>query len=224
MENVGGWIVTLALHAAVIIAIIVGHAHRAESIAIPRDFMVAKIVRLGKKRPKNLLPTIPSQPIPQAPDNAVKLTENEGAKSTPKTPKKPPDAKPGDLKAALARARLMEQMQKQEDQEGDPNGSPTGNSDTAGPGDLYATAVYKAYNEQWNIPNVVQGKNLSTRVRIFIDHSGTVLKASIIGPSHNGPLDDSVTEVLARVKKLPPPPAALALRFERSGLVLEFAP
>jgi TonB family protein len=223
MENVGGWIVTIALHVAIIAAILIGHAHRAESIAIPRDFMVAKIVRLGKKRDKNLLPTIPVQPTPTAPDNAVKLTQNETAKAS-KTEKKPPDAKPGDLKKALAHAKMLEQMQKQEDQEGDPHGSPGGNSDTAGPGDLYATAVYKAYNEQWNIPNVVQGKNLAARVRIFIASDGKVIDAKIIGSSHNGPLDDSVTEVLARVKKLPPPPGNLALRFERSGLVLEFAP
>ena len=98
MEKFGGWIVTIGLHVAIIAAILIGHAHRAESIAIPRDFMVAKIVRLGKKRPKNLLPTIPTEPIPQAPDNAVKLTQNESAKPTPKTEKKPPDAKPGDLK------------------------------------------------------------------------------------------------------------------------------
>jgi len=224
MERVGGWIVTIGLHVAIIAAILIGHAHRAESIAIPRDFMVAKIVRLGKKRDKKLLPTIPTEPIPQAPDNAVKLTQNEQAKATPKTEKKPPDAKPGDLKKALAHAKMLQQMQKQEDQEGDPNGSPGGNSDTAGPGDLYATAVYKAYNEQWNIPNVVQGKNLATRVRIFIASDGKVIDAKIIGPSRNGPLDDSVAEVLARVKKLPPPPGSLALRFERSGLVLEFAP
>jgi TonB family protein len=223
MENVGGWIVTIALHVAIIGAILIGHAHRAESIAIPRDFMVAKIVRLGKKRDKKLLPTIPVEPTPTAPDNAVKLTQNETAKAS-KTEKKPPDAKPGDLKKALAHAKMLEQMQKQEDQEGDPNGSRGGNSDTAGPGDLYATAVYKAYNEQWNIPNVVQGKNLAARVRIFISSDGKVIDAKIIGPSHNGPLDDSVAEVLARVKKLPPPPGNLALRFERSGLVLEFAP
>jgi TonB family protein len=224
MEKVGGWLVTIVLHIGIIVTVVIGHAQRAESVAIPRDFMVAKIVRLGKKRDKKLLPTIPMQPVPTAPDNAVKLTENEQAKPTPKTEKKPPDAKPGDISKALSHARQLQQMQKEVDQEGDPNGSPGGNSDTAGPGDLYATAVYKAYNEQWNIPNVVQGKNLATRVRIFIAADGKVIDAKIIGPSHNGPLDDSVAEVLARVKKLPPPPGSLALRFERSGLVLEFAP
>src|SRR5262249_21093931 len=152
MEKVGGWIVTIALHVAIIGAILVGHAHRAESIAIPRDFMVAKIVRLGKKRPKNLLPTIPTQPVPTAPDKAVKLTQNETAKTTPKTEKKPPDAKPGALQKALSHARQLERQQKEIDQEGDPGGSPHGNSDTAAAGDLYATAVFKAYNEQWNIP------------------------------------------------------------------------
>jgi TonB family protein len=224
MEKVGGWLVTIALHVGIVATILVGHAHRAESVAIPRDFMVARIVRLGKQRPKTLLPTIPTQPVPQAPDTAVKLTQNETAKPTPKTEKKPPDAKPGDLKSALAHAHMLQQMQKQEDQEGDPNGSPGGNSTTASGGDIYATAVFNAYFGQWQIPNVVQNKDLTTRVRIFIAPDGNVLKATIIRPSRNGPMDDSVAEVLSRIKKLPPPPKDRALYLERSGIVLDFAP
>ena len=51
MENAGGWIITIALHVAIIAAILVGHAHRAESIAIPRDFMVAaRSQKHGKTR------------------------------------------------------------------------------------------------------------------------------------------------------------------------------
>jgi TonB family protein len=220
----GGIVVTILLHGAIIFAILFAHSKRAESVIMPRDFMVAKIVRLGKKKPKNLLPSLPAEPVPTAPKEAVKLTDNEGAKATPKTERKPPDAKPGDLSRALAHARMLEQQRAQEDQEGDPNGSAQGNSNTAAAGDLYATAVFKAYNEQWNIPDLAKGKSLVARVRIFVDATGRVLKADLIGPSRNGPFDDSVTEVLAKVKRLPAPPRELAMRFERSGLVLEFVP
>src|SRR5262245_60576864 len=78
--RVGGIIVTVAIHAAIVGLVLHGRASGAA--LLPRDFMVAKIVRLGRKRPKNLLPTIPTQPIPTAPKEAIKLTENETGKVT----------------------------------------------------------------------------------------------------------------------------------------------
>jgi TonB family protein len=223
--RVGGVLVTIVLHGGIAALILIGHAHRAESVAIPRDFMVAKIVRLGRKRPKNLLPTLPAQPAPTAPKPALKLADDPSAKPAPPSEKPPPNTKQDDsLQKALSHARQLERAQKEVDQEGDPAGDPHGNSDTASPGDIYATAVFKAYNEVWRIPETAKGKQLTVRARIFIDGSGNVLKATPLGGSGDGPFDDSVSEVLARVRKLPAPPAKLALAFERSGLVLEFAP
>jgi colicin import membrane protein/protein TonB len=220
--KVGGLVVTILLHGGIVGLVV--HGRTSEPVLMPREFMVAKIVRLGRKRPKNLLPTLPAPPMPTAPKNAVKLTDNEAAKVAPRSEKPPPDAKPGDLQHALARARQLERLAAQADQEGDPAGDPAGNSDTAAAGDLYATAVYKAYHEQWNTPHLASAQGLSARVRLFVDPHGSVLRADIVKPSGNGPFDDSVTEVLHRVKKLPPPPPGLALRIERSGLSLEFAP
>jgi TonB family protein len=222
--SIGATLVTLLVHGGIAFAIWRAHAAPTAPVLMPRDFMVAKIVRLGKKREPKLLPTIPVPPPPIAPKSAIKLTDNDTAKATPPTEKKPPDAKPGDLSRALAHAKLLEQRQAQMDQEGDPNGDPSGNSDSASPGDLYATALYKAYHEEWRNPQLAAAQNLLARVRIFVDPEGNVLKATLVQPSGNGPFDDSVTEVLTKVKRLPKPPAALALRMERSGLVLEFTP
>ncbi|HJZ88071.1 MAG TPA: TonB family protein [Polyangia bacterium] len=223
--KVGGLVVTLALHGGAVGLILYSHMRPSEPVLMPREFMVAKIVRLGRKRPKNLLPTIPMPPPePTAPKEAVKLTENEAAKPAPKTEKPPPETKPGDFKQALARARQLEKLQAQADQEGDPSGDPSGTSDTASAGDLYATAIFKVYFEQWKVPHLASAQGLSARARVFINAQGNVLRAQVVKPSGNGPYDDSVVEVLNRVKKLPPPPPGLAQRFERSGLSLEFVP
>jgi TonB family protein len=221
----GAVLITLVIHGGVIGGILVAHAMPHDPVIMPRDFMVAKIVRLGKKRDPKLLPTVPVQPVPTAPPPAaVKLTENETAAPASKTEKRPPDAKPGDLKSALAHSRALARLQAQADQEGDPNGDPSGNSNVAAAGDLYATALFKVYNEQWKIPQLAAAQGLSAMARIFVDAQGNVLKATLVKSSGNGPFDDSVSEVLQRVKKLPPPPAALALRLERSGTLLEFVP
>ena len=220
--KVGALVVTALLHGGIATIVMVQHMRADPPVLMPRDFMVAKIVRLGRKRPKNLLPTIPVQPAPMAPKAAVKLTDNETAKVTPKTEPPPPDSKPGDLQKALSRARQLSHLQAQADQEGDPAGDPEGNSDTASPGDLYATLVYKLYHEQWNLPHLAAAQGLAAVARVFVDGQGNVLNATIAKASGNGPFDDSVTEVLHKVKKLPPPPPALALRFERSGIALEF--
>src|SRR5690349_21109879 len=94
--RVGGVLVTIILHAGIALLILIGHAHRAESVAIPRDFMVAKIVRLGRKRPKNLLPTLPAQAAPAAPKPQLKLADDPAAKPAPPAEKPPPNAKQDD--------------------------------------------------------------------------------------------------------------------------------
>jgi TonB family protein len=223
--KVGGLAVTIALHVGVAAGVLVTHLRPASPVIMPRDFMVAKIVRLGKKRPPNLLPTIPAQPAPTAPKTAVQLTDNEQGKAAPKKEPPPESAKPGDLQRALAHAKLLAQREAQADEEGDPNGDPNGNSDTASPGDVYATAVFKVYHDQWTWPPFAKEQHLSALARVFVDAQGNVFKVMLVKSSGNGPFDDSVTEVLNKVKKLPPPPPGLALRFERSGLpALEFAP
>src|SRR5262245_57399478 len=91
--KIGGVLLTLVLHGGLVGMVALAHAHSPKEVMLPRDFMVAKIVRLGRQRPKELLPTLPTPPTPVAPKPAVKLTDNETASAAPKTTTPPPDAK-----------------------------------------------------------------------------------------------------------------------------------
>jgi TonB family protein len=217
-------VVTILLHGGALGGIVWAHLGPAAPVIMPREFMVAKIVRFGRKRPPNLLPTIPAEPPPTAPKAALQLTDNEQAKGAPKTEKPPPDAKPGDLRTALSRARDLARLETQAEQEGDPTGDPQGNSDTASEGDAYITKLSTLYHNEYKGLDFLRAQNLSARVRIFIDAQGNVLTTRLLSSSGNAPFDSKVAEVLERVKHLPPPPASRALRYERSGIDLEFTP
>jgi TonB family protein len=219
-----GAAITLLLHVGAAFLIVFNHLKPAEPVLMPRDFMVAKIVRLGRKKPKDALPTLVQPTAAPPPPRVVKLTDNDTVKPPPKTEPPPPKTDKNDLARALAHAKILSERNAQTDPEGDEKGDPDGNSDVASPGDLYATAVYKVYHAQYRNPHFAAAMGLSAMARIFIDSDGNVLKAELVRSSGNGPFDDSVVEVLNKVKKLPPPPRSLALRFARSGLALEFTP
>lgn len=231
--HLGGILATLALHGLIVAAAVhQGSQPREESV--PRDVVVAKLVRLGKPRPKELLPRL-AEPAPvAAPVPApVKLSDNAEAVPLPRKPEEekkvpvpdPKAQKPDSLKRATDRARLLAQ-QAAEEAEGSPTGSPLGTADRAAAGDQYATEVYEAIRAEWRIPQGLipesELKSLGAVVRIRIGPDGRINLGKITRGSGNRFFDDSITEVLTRLKRLPVPPPAIAEAVLRSGFELEF--
>ena len=104
-----GVVVSLLMHGGMAAAILVKRGGKRQVLEAPRDFVVAKMVRLGRKRPKNFLPVIPPRPKSTAPKQTIGLSQNENAAPSQKLPdqKRPRDAEDG---KALRRAKNLAQV------------------------------------------------------------------------------------------------------------------
>ena len=75
-RNFAGLLITLALHGAVLFAVRAAHSKTDEPLDVPRDFVVARMVKLGKPREKFWLPRITQPPRPTAPPKVIKLSDD----------------------------------------------------------------------------------------------------------------------------------------------------
>jgi TonB family protein len=84
-------------------------------------------------------------------------------------------------------------------------GSPTGVGVV--PAGYYETISIYLY-DLWKQPGKAELKGLkpTVTVHVSIDASGNIKSAKIVNKSGNQPMDSSVEELLAKLKKLPPPP------------------
>ena len=91
-RNFAGILVTLALHAGILGAVTMAHSRTDEPLDVPRDFVVAKLVKLGKPREKFWLPRITQPPRPTAPPKVIKLADDparaSSSSSSPPSPRK----------------------------------------------------------------------------------------------------------------------------------------
>ena len=224
-----GIAVSLLLHGGMAAAILVERSAAVRPLEAPRDFVVAKAVRLGKKRPKGWLPSIPPRVVAQAPKRRVGLTDNENAAPAKKREDTPlTRAEEGKaLRRASDLAKVFAEAQKQEDVEGDPRGSPTGTATEATPGDEYATACAEEIQKVWTVPpeallpEAVLAR-LASQVRVVVDGTGKVYGATVREPARNRYFDASLQDALKQLKRLPPPPKSLMKDYPRVGIILLF--
>jgi outer membrane biosynthesis protein TonB len=224
-----GIAVSLLLHGGMAAGILVERREAVRPREAPRDFVVAKAVRLGQKRPKNWLPSIPPRIVAQAPKKRVGVTDNEHAAPTKKREDAPltrvEEGKA--LRRAGDLAKVFAEAQKQEDGEGDPRGSPTGTATEATPGDEYATACAEEIQKVWTVPpeallpEAVLAR-LAAQVRVVVDGTGKVFGATLKESSRNRYFDASLTDALGRLKRLPAPPRSLMKDYPRVGIILLF--
>ena len=234
---VAGVLVTLGLHAALVTGTLWAK-HQEPPVRAPREFVVTRLVRLGKPRPKELLPRLEEAPAPVpapapapmvAPAPTTKVSDDAHAAPAPKKTDKPIKGKPESPADALKRAtERARQLGKQtEEREGDPSGSRAGDAERAAEGDRYATQVSDVLKRGWDIPkglvSEAELRKLVAVVRIRVDRGGRVQSAKISQRSGNRYFDSSIEEMLANTRRLPPPPPALADSLVRSGFEIEFA-
>jgi hypothetical protein len=224
-----GIAVSLLLHGGMAAAILVDRNKQVAPITVPREFVVARMVRLGQKRPKSWLPVIPAR-TSQAPRKAVGLTDNEHAAPARK---RSPEERPADaveakaLRRADTLAKVFAEAQKETDQEGDPSGSPGGTATEATPGDEYATACLEEVRKYWTVPpeallseSVLAG--LTAEVRLIIDQKGKVHQVTVKRASRNRHFDAGLNDALGRLTKLPAPPKDLTKGHALVGILLLF--
>jgi colicin import membrane protein/protein TonB len=221
--------VSLACHAAVITAGVLGRP--APIIDLEQKPIVAKLVRLGEKRPEEYLPRKEEAPAPPA---SAPVPVPEPAASAPPAKPKPaarpapppapgPTGRPDALASALSRIR-REQALGPPPAWGDPSGSPEGLASEAEEGDRYLALVTQALQASYRLPATISEKErmfLKATVVLTIEPDGRVSRFRFERRSGNEAFDEALERAI-RQTRLPPPPPEMRERYRTVGLGVHF--
>lgn len=199
--------------------------------------IVAKLVRLGEPRPRELLPRLEGapppaaeapapSPAPAAPaPKAVALPQEKGP-ARPPAPR--PAAKPGPAprpgQASGARLASVLSEMRSELRAGQRDGSPDGDAAEAGEGDQYLGLVVRQLRQGYRLPSTISDRErlyLTGTVVLHVEPDGRVSRFELVKRSGN-PAFDEALERAVRETRLPPPPAALRELYQRTGLEVVF--
>jgi colicin import membrane protein/protein TonB len=198
--------------------------------------IVAKLVRLGEKRPENLLPRKEEEAPPAAPTpKTAPVAPAPTAKAAPvldaKAKAKPAATTPpegGGQPGGDPLARVMSKLQKEKAEEaprwGDPSGDAEGDASEGSEGDRYLALVQRAIRSNFRLPATIPERerlHLRATVILLLEPTGAIRDFKIVRRSGNAEFDDAV-ERSARWGRLPPPPPSLAERYRRDGIQVEY--
>jgi len=220
-------LVATCIHVGIVLPLIFGFSFEKKA---PKEetYLVAKLVRLGKKKDKKKLP----QKVVSPPETKVKPKIDYNAKidekPKPKPKKKPKDKKKVNLAdqatRALDRISQINTAAPPPDIEGDPNGVAHGKALSAAEGDAYMTRIADIWNRTWSLPAVIDAndaKRLYVKAVIKITASGVVKQPiRITRSSGNAQFDDSITAAWSMIKRVPIPPESQQ-HLIRTGLKLK---
>jgi protein TonB len=211
-RSFSGLLVTAALHAAVFLAVKAAHSQPQGPIIVPRDFVQAEMVKLGKPRDKFWLPKVHTAPPPPPPD-AIKLADDPNAKAAPREAPKIEDPKtPKDLRRALERAKKLDSLITPDEQdEGALNGSKMGTSDRA-IGDQYDAQVMSAITQNYNLPAGLTPDQIAQppEIQFKVTPTGAITGAKLMKSSGNPLVDDACVSAAQQTRNVPPPPGGRA--------------
>jgi colicin import membrane protein len=209
------------------------------AIDLEQKPIVAKLVRLGEKRPEQFLPRKDAAPPPPAPAPPAAVPVLAAAPPKPAAPS--PTAKPAPPRAAPAPApptpqpatrpgatlsSILSKVQKQQDERrwGDPSGDAAGDSDT-GEGDQYLAQVHRALRTNYVAPSTIPERErlyLEANVILWIEPDGRVARWRQERSSGNPSFDAAVERTLKQTPRVPPPPDRMRDALRRSGISLVF--
>ncbi len=224
-------LVSLAAHAAAIVLAVLYRP--APIIDLEQKPIVARLVRLGEKRPESFLPRKEEPPPPPAAAAAVPLPgppPAPAAKQATQTAPRPPPARPGagpDARPdALANAlnRIRRDRALGQPVYGDPSGDPEGDSSDASEGDRYLALVTRALQANYRLPSTLSEKErmyLKAVVVLTIEADGRISSYRFESRSGSQAFDDALDRAI-RQTRLPPPPLELRERYRTVGLGVRF--
>ncbi len=205
--------------------------------------IVARLVRLGEKRPEQWLPrreVPPPEAAPRAPDAvpvpvpgppapAQRTVALPAPKVAPKpTPPRPASATTGG-KGSDALSRALDKVRKDDklasrERWGDPSGVPEGDATDASEGDRYLGLVTQALQSSYRLPATLSEQerlHLRATVVLTIEPDGRVSSFRFERRSGNDAFDQAL-ERAVRDARLPPPPPELRQRYRSVGLGVNF--
>lgn len=228
---------SIALHAAAIAVAV--KASSLPTIELDQTPIKARLVRLGEKKPEQLLPqkVIPPTPEPApampVPPTAAPPPTTPPAPSAMPTPAPVPAPKtagrPSPTKSpangggvAAALARMEKQVQR--DRWGDPNGDPEGDSEEGTEGDRYMALVQKSLHANYIIPTTIPDKErlyLKSVVILWIEADGRISRWKVEKPSGNAAFDDALQRAIQKTSP-PPPPDSQRDAYRTRGIQVTF--
>jgi TonB family protein len=214
-RNFAGLLITLALHVGILLAVAAAHNQPQAPLIVPRDFVVAEMVKLGKPRDKFWLPRLTQPPRPKAPPDALKVADDPSAKPAPKEAPRPEDPTISkELRRALDRARKLTALDvPEEPEEGALNGSKLGTSNQA-IGDQYLATIRGVLLQNYALPAGIAPEQIPSppEIRFAIAPDGTLSDVKLTKPSGNSFVDDACVDAARLTRKVPPPPPASRIR------------
>ncbi|GAB4294558.1 MAG: hypothetical protein Kow0090_09340 [Myxococcota bacterium] len=218
---------SLLFHFGVVIGAVAFSSRSKATPIIKEKPIVAKLVRLGEKKPPGQLPRIPTSPPPE--EKTINLAGKEEKKETKKEETagvRKEQSREKDLWAALNK---VEQQYKRsgrpEVPEGDPYGSPYGTASEAREGDRYLMAIEQKVRGAWEIPSIIPERErlyLKATVVMYIDAQGKLLKVEMETASGNRYFDNSLVTAIKQASPFPPPPAGFAAKYQKEGIGVNF--
>ena len=207
-----GLLITVAIHGVIFLAVAAAHNKPEGPLIVPRDFVQAEMVKLGKPRDKFWLPKAHTAPPPPPPD-AIKLTDDPNAKPA-EAPKLEDPKTSKEVRRALERAQKLGALaMPEEPEEGDLKGSAKGTASQA-TGDPYIATIKGMLLENYNLPAGMNADQIPVppEIRFQIGADGTLSGIKLIKSSNNPLVDDACVSAAQLTRKVPPPPAGSKVR------------
>ncbi len=231
----GSVLLSVLAHALVIAALVFG----ASAVARPRidldeHAIAAKLVRLGKPRPPELLPRKFKAPPPPKPSAPLPVKKPPAARKPPPKPKETSKTRPVTTERnpdplAAAIERIAEEYDPKADPDeappGSPDGDPFGDSAEGSPGDRYLALVTRVIRSHYRVPSVITERErmfLNATVVLYVSPEGRIVRHEIERSSGNPHFDAALIRAVEASSPLPPPPAGWRERFLREGLGVRF--
>lgn len=224
-----------ALHAALFaVAILRGSA---PEIDLEQKPIVAKLVRIGEQRPKELLPRkeepppapAPADPAPvPVPTATAPVAPAPAVTTKPAAPRPPAPAKPA---AAPSRgtgrslSSVLDRVRKETDeaQWGSPDGDPMGDASDGDEGDRYLALVTRALQDNYNVPPTIPERerlHLRAQIALYIEADGRITRFEFERRSGNDAFDNALERAIRQTRAPPPPPDKRIVYRTRGILVL----
>lgn len=234
--------VSVAVHLAAVVWVMLRPSP--PPLDLDKQAIVAKLVRLGPRKPESWLPTkdaarapAPAAPAPAAPVVATPqapaprpAAPSPGARPAPSAPgRTAPAAGSGGASGSpggTSLASILQRVERETQREawGDPDGDPGGDADAGSEGDRYLGLVVRELKRNYEVPKTIPPQDLASlkaTVILRIDSNGRIASHDFERRSGNPSYDAALSRAIARTQ-LPPPPPELRAHYARVGLGVNF--
>ena len=236
---------SVVLHlGAVMLFFVIADAH---SKPEPKNIIATKLVRLGKERPKDMLPRLPKQapppvatakpqpkPVKEKPARRRRQNQSQNlrrarrhAQRCPKTPNLKRLLTKPSVSNALSRLKSLTSSKGDEEPEGVSDGSVLGEAAKRVIGNRYVGEVYTSIKAAYALEGIdpqspaLAGKTVV--IAVWISRRGKVQRTKVLQPSGVEAFDRSVEKTLKRVRAVPAPPKEI-WELVADGIEIEFSP